>query len=128
MLPNQTNLVELEKAGMIAPAGALDYLQTNQPPGCLFNSYNWGGYLQWALPEYPLFVDGRADLFQDEIIRQWFQVALVQEGWQEVLDRWNIHVVLVERTWPAAKALKVAGWKLVYQDDFAVIYARDDDD
>ncbi len=124
MLPNQANLVELEKAGMIAPAGALEYLKTEQPAGRMFNSYNWGGYLQWALPEYPLFVDGRADLFQDEIIGQWFQVALVQESWQDVLDRWNIHLVLIERTWPVAEALKLAGWKLVYQDDFAVIYTR----
>lgn len=124
MLPNQANLVELEKAGMIAPAGALEYLKTEQPSGRLFNSYNWGGYLQWALREYPLFVDGRADLFQDEIIGQWFQVALVQDGWQAVLDRWDVHLVLIERTWPVAEALKLAGWKLVYQDDFAVIYMR----
>lgn len=128
MLPTQANLVELEKAGMIAPDGALDFLKAERPAGRLFNSYNWGGYLQWALPEYPLFVDGRADLFQDEIIGQWFHVALVQEGWQEVLDRWDVHVVLIERTWPAAEALKLAGWKLVYQDDFAVIYTREDDD
>jgi hypothetical protein len=124
MLPNQANLVELEKAGMITPTGALEYLKAEQPVGRLFNSYNWGGYLQWALPEYPLFVDGRADLFQDEIISQWFRVALVQEGWQEVLDRWDIHLVLIERTWPVAEALKLAGWQLVYQDDFAVIYQR----
>lgn len=124
MSPNQANLVELEKAGLIAPVGALEYLKTEQPSGRLFNSYNWGGYLQWALPEYPLFVDGRADLFQDEIISQWFQVALVQEGWQQVLDRWDVHVVLIERTWPAAEALNLTGWKLVYQDDFAVIYTR----
>ena len=124
MLPTQANLVELEKAGMIAPAGALEYLKTEQPAGRLFNSYNWGGYLQWALPEYPLFVDGRADLFQDEIIGQWFQVALVQDGWQEVLDRWDVRLVLIERTWPVAEALKLAGWKLVYQDKFSVIYQR----
>jgi hypothetical protein len=123
-LPNQSNLVELEKAGMIVPAGALDFLKAERPAGRLFNCYNWGGYLQWALPEYALFVDGRADLFQDEIIGQWFQVALVQDGWQEVLDRWDIHVVLIERTWPVAEALKLAGWKLVYQDDFAMIYVR----
>jgi len=124
MLPNQVNLVELEKAGMIPPIGALEYLKTEQSTGRLFNSYNWGGYLQWALPEYPLFVDGRADLFQDEIIRQWFQVALVQEGWQDVLDRWDVRLVMIERTWPVVEALKLAGWKLVYQDDFSVIFKR----
>ncbi len=124
LLPTQANLVELEKAGMIAPSGALEYLKTEQPGGRLFNSYNWGGYLQWALPEYPLFVDGRADLFQDEIIRQWFQVALVQDGWQGVLERWDVRLVLIERTWPVVEALKLAGWQMVYQDKFSVIYQR----
>lgn len=124
MLPNQANLVELKNAGMIAPTGALEYLKVGQPAGRLFNSYNWGGYLQWALPEYPLFVDGRADLFQDEIISQWFQVALVQEGWQQVLDRWDVRLVLIERTWPVAEALKLASWQLIYQDEFSVIFKR----
>lgn len=124
MLPTEANMVELEKAGMIAPASVLEYLRTEQPTGRLFNSYNWGGYLQWALPEYPLFVDGRADLFQDEIISQWFQVALVQDGWQEVLDRWNVRLVFIERTWPAAEALRLAGWQMVYQDEFSVIFRR----
>ena len=27
--------------------------------GPMYNSYNWGGYLVWALPEEPVFVDGR---------------------------------------------------------------------
>lgn len=124
MLPNQANLIELEKAGIIVPVSALEYLKAEQPAGRMFNSYNWGGYLQWVLPEYPLFVDGRADLFQDEIISQWFQVALVQEGWQQVLDRWDVRLVLIERTWPVAEALKLAGWQLIYQDEFSVIFKR----
>lgn len=56
MLPEQANLIELEKAGMIAPTGALEYLEMEQPTGRLFNSYNWGGYLQWTLPKYALNV------------------------------------------------------------------------
>lgn len=52
-------------------AGAVAHLRAHRPEGNLFNSYNWGGYLLWALPEYPVFVDGRADLYGDEILSQW---------------------------------------------------------
>jgi hypothetical protein len=70
---------------------AVDFLKENHPEGRLFNSYNWGGYLLWALPEYPVFVDGRTDLYNDEIIGQWSQVVRAEEGWQEVLARWDVH-------------------------------------
>jgi hypothetical protein len=124
IFPTAANLEALEVAHQIPPQAALNYLKSTRLEGHLFNSYNWGGFLQWALPEYPLFADGRADLFQDEIIGQWFQVALVQDGWQEVLDRWDVRLVLIERTWPLAEALKLAGWQIMYQDEITVIYQR----
>ena len=34
----------------------------------MFNSYNWGGYLMFKLPDYPVFVDGRTDLYAIGIV------------------------------------------------------------
>ncbi|MGQ9501105.1 MAG: hypothetical protein ACUVSB_03475, partial [Anaerolineae bacterium] len=36
------------------PVDAVSILRAQRPPGALFNSYNWGGDLLWALPEYPV--------------------------------------------------------------------------
>ena len=44
-----------------------EYLADAPPPGELFNSYNWGGYLMFALPDMPVFVDGRTDLVWRQI-------------------------------------------------------------
>jgi hypothetical protein len=41
----------------------------------MFNSYNWGGYLLWELPEYPVFIDGRTDLYDDELVEEWLRVV-----------------------------------------------------
>ena len=30
----------------------------------MLNEYVYGGYLIWAAPENPVFVDGRADIFE----------------------------------------------------------------
>jgi hypothetical protein len=108
----------------ILPVGAVQYLHETEPPGRLFNSYNWGAYLLWELPEYPVFVDGRTDLYNDEVIGEWLRVARAEEGWQETLDRWDVHLILLEPNTPLVYRLEVNGWKRLYSDDVAVVYGR----
>jgi hypothetical protein len=56
----------------IYPSAAMVHLATKMESGPIFNSYNWGAYLIWELyPEYRSFVDGRTDLFDDEILEQY---------------------------------------------------------
>lgn len=106
------------------PVEAVEFIRQNKPQGRLFNSYNWGGYLLWAAPEYPVFVDGRTDLYGDEIVGQWVQVVQAEEGWEGVLDEWGVNLVLVEPFRPVARELARAGWKELYRDEVAVVYGR----
>ena len=76
------------------PLGAVEYLQKYQPEGRLFNSYNWGGYLLWSSPDYPVFVDGRTDLYNDEIVNQWLKVVRVEDGWQDTLNEYGVNLIL----------------------------------
>jgi hypothetical protein len=106
------------------PVEAVDTIRQSMPPGRLFSSYNWGGYLLWHLPEYPVFIDGRTDLYDDEIIDQWLQVVRGEPGWQETLDRWGVRLVLLEPTMPVVSLLQGQGWQLLYADETAVLYGR----
>jgi len=106
------------------PVGAVEYLRETKPPERLFNSYNWGAYLLWALPEYPVFVDGRTDLYNDEVIGEWLRVARAEEGWQEVLEQWDVRLILLEPSTPLVYRLEVSGWKKLYSDEVAVVYGR----
>ena len=107
------------------PLGAVAYLRSHQPPGKLFNSYNWGGYLLWALPEYPVFIDGRTDLYSDEVISEWLQVMRAEPGWQAVLESYGVNLVLVENDILLDRLLENdPDWSLVYADSQAVIYQR----
>lgn len=106
------------------PVGAVAYLREASPPGRLFNAYNWGGYLIWALPQYPVFVDGRTDLYDDEIIGQFLTVARGEPGWAAVLDQWDVRLVLVEPGFPLVPRLELAGWRLLYRDGISVVYGR----
>lgn len=78
------------------PVELASYLRTNPPPGLMFNSYNWGGYLMFAAPDVPVYVDGRTDLYDDAFLRHYLGIVFVREGWSEALDTQNIGYVAIE--------------------------------
>jgi hypothetical protein len=111
-------------AGQV-PVEAVAYLKQHPDLGPLFNSYNWGGYVIWALyPDHLSFVDGRTDLFGDEILEGYLNAWRAEPGWEAYLDRWGIRVVLLEPSAPLSLVLENAGWKLRYEDEMAVVLLR----
>lgn len=108
------------------PVEAIAQIKEHQPPGPLFNSYNWGGYILWALyPEYQTFVDGRTDLFDDEILRQYVKAWTAAPGWEQVLEDWDIQIVLIENSAPLARELRFSEWEKLYEDEMAIIFTKD---
>jgi len=107
------------------PMPAVEFLRRERPAGPLFNSYNWGAYLVWALPEYPVYVDGRTDLYPDEFLRRYLRTALGRDDWQAALDQAGVNVILVEAESGLAHAAgREANWREVYRDEQAVILVR----
>lgn len=106
------------------PKPAITWFEKVQPQREMFNSYNWGGYLTWDLTEYPVFIDGRADLYGDEIIGQWWQIVNATDEGFTLLDQWEINFILLEPTWPIVGALKNKSWVVQYEDDISVILER----
>jgi len=91
---NQKPLIAA-KEKEIFPLEAVSWLKDSEQPGNLFNEYNWGGYLIWELREYPVFVDGRTDLFGDEVLREWSEIIQGRDGWQNSLSRWDVDYLLI---------------------------------
>ena len=107
------------------PVDAVEWLKENKVSGHLFNSYNWGGYLAWSLPQSPVFIDGRADLYGNELINDWWSVVDGTPQGFAILNQWKVQTILLEPTWPIIKLLPSAGWREVYQDNIAVIFVRE---
>jgi hypothetical protein len=117
-----TNQQAVEK---FEPVAAVDFLLERRPPGPLFNSYNWGGYILWrAYPTYLSFVDGRTDLFNDQLLNQYLAAWRAEANWSSILDAWGIKVVLIEPEAPLTSALRSAGWRQAYASQRAVILTR----
>src|SRR5664280_431467 len=36
------------------PVNAVNFLRQNPPPGPLYNTFDWGGFLMWYMPQYPV--------------------------------------------------------------------------
>ncbi len=108
------------------PAAAVQFLQSHPNPSRLFVYYDWGGYAIWRLyPDYRVFVDGRADLYGDDLLRQFQQAAQVRSGWQHVLDSAGVQGILIPPTIALNQALALdPGWRLEYQDSQAAFYRR----
>jgi hypothetical protein len=117
---NQIEFIN-EVESKVFPVRAVEWMAETDYSGKLFNNYNWGGYIIWHLPDTPLFVDGRTDLFGDQILTDYMAVITVDENWQEVLDEYEIDTLLVPQGSLISKVAESTGWKIIYRDEIAVI-------
>jgi len=108
------------------PVEAVRFIRANNLPGPMFNSYNWGGYLIWHLyPDYPVFIDGRTDLYDDQFIREYLKVPWIRPGWREVLDRYGVSFILIESDSVLAAFLAEDDeWQSVHADTIATVFLR----
>jgi hypothetical protein len=108
------------------PEAAVAFIAQHHPAAPVFNSYNWGGYLIWKLyPQYRVFIDGRADVYGDPLMRDFAHAYYLTQDWQDSLEKWQIQTVIVPPDAPLAVALGLKeGWRPIYQDRQAVILER----
>jgi len=106
------------------PRNTVEWIRVNHPEGRMFNSYNWGGYLQWELPAYPVFIDGRADLYGEQTINDWWSIVHATEEGIRLLDQWQVNFVVLEPGWPILDRLAQNGWQVLYEDDIAIVMSR----
>lgn len=121
-LPDEINVERVQDQ---IPVEAFELIEREQFAGELFHSYDWGGYVVWKLyPEYLSFVDGRTDLFGDEILDQYLNIWLAGSGWEQELMRWEIQIVMIEPHAPLTHALKGSGWIVQFEDSRAAVLTR----
>lgn len=120
-----TLLSQAESEKEYFPVESVAWIKENAPPGKIFNTYGWGGYIIWHLPEYPVYIDGRADVYGDAFMRDFMSIYNAQPGWAEKLETAGVNLVLVETGSPIADALAGdEGWELTQKDESSVLFER----
>jgi len=103
---------------------AVDYLDGNRPAGKVFNEYVWGDYLIYTT-DIKVFIDGRADMYGEEIFGDYMKIARMDKEAEDLLERHGVDWVLFPTDAVLTRYLKVTGeWEEVYSDDQVSVLVR----
>ena len=109
----------------VLPAGAVPWMDANDPGGRIFNRYEWGGYIGEHRPQQPIFMDGRADVYGDALLQMYVGIIGLHGDPQSTFDRYAIDYAVFPPDTPLAGWFDAsADWKRVYLDATAGIWVR----
>jgi hypothetical protein len=109
-----------------SPVQAAEFMQTQHLSGNMLNDYIYGGYLIWAFPTHPVFIDGRSDVFEaTDVLAEYGRWAMMQSDPNALLNKYNISFCLLARTSPMTHVLPLLpNWKMAYSDNLSTIFVR----
>ena len=111
------------------PVKAAQFVREQHYSGPLFNDFDWGGYLIWALPEYPVSMDGRTNLYGEERLIRSFDTWAGESGWENNPELQKANVIIApkkrkEKEFPLTELLRgmPQRWRIIYEDDTAAVF------
>ena len=109
-----------------SPVRAVEFIKAHHLSGPMLNEWVFGGYLIWAAPEHPVFIDGRGDVFEwAGVVDEFGKWAQVQTDPNRLLDKYQISFCVLSRESPMIGVLGLLpGWKQVYSDNVSTIFIR----
>ena len=109
----------------VLPAGAVAWMDENEPGTRNFNRYEWGGYIGEKRPQELVFMDGRADVYGDGLLQTYVSIIGLDGDPQVLFDRYGIdYAVFPPDTELADWFDASAAWRRVYADSTAAIWVR----
>jgi hypothetical protein len=111
------------------PVAAARFLEQRNPPGPMLNSYNFGGYLMWAHPREPVFIDSRAFMLYSEAhFRDLLRLYAQPDFFRELDMRWHFRLAVLQRGGRGAAFLAwlrtQPDWRVVYEDELAAVLTK----
>jgi hypothetical protein len=124
VFPNRQNLSRQVEDK--SPVKAVEFIKTHNLSGPMLNDWMDGGYLLWAAPEHPVFIDGRGDIFEwAGVLVEYGRWATLQSDPNYLLNKYQISFCLLSRDSPMATVMPLLpNWKAAYSDNISVIFVR----
>ncbi len=114
-----------DKISSVFPVNAANYLRKRPYPGPIYNAFDWGGFLIWYLPEHPVAIDGRTDLYRDDLIGRYMATVSGEDSYLTDPYLNEAGVVLLQRGMPLAALLQGdPRFQNIYEDPQAVMFVR----
>jgi hypothetical protein len=74
--------------------------------GRVFSRFEWGEYLSWACaPRFRVFMDGRIEIYPDDVWDQYLRLTAGKEGWQRILDDYGVDYLVLDADYHAESGL-----------------------
>ena len=134
-IPSKTETL-LEVTAQKLPVRACDFIRQNHLPAPIYNELAWGDFLIWYLPDYPVSMDDRYELYGEENVKLYYQVAAGSRlSFQDpafasantILISTASGLASVPQMFPnAGEVFRTAfpGFQQVYRDDLAVVLSK----
>ncbi len=107
------------------PVQAINFLHDHPQRGPVYNTFGWGGFISWYLPEYPLAIDGRTDLYGDQIDTRFYLTENGDASYGEAPYLAQSNLILLPRQTPLTRLPESdAEFSLIYQDSLAAVFVR----
>jgi hypothetical protein len=96
----------------------------------IFSRFEWGAYLTCKLGAgYPVFMDGRIDIFPDDVWAEYASVTAGRADWEEILNRYRVDYLLLdaryhERTGLLAAVERSSLWRPTFVAGDARLFVR----
>jgi hypothetical protein len=109
------------------PVALVERARAAQVRGPIFNQFTWGGYMLYAWPEQPVFIDGGTDHYGEALFKEYIQIWNLDPGWRDFLGKWKIEWVLVDpRSRLATELAREPAWGVWGCDSIGVLLQRTD--
>jgi len=110
------------------PVSAVKFINEKNYAGPLYNHFNWGGYLIWALPRLPVSMDGRMNLHGDQRIERAGNTWSGLRGWESDPELMKARLVIGSVNDPLTNLMRThSRFKLVYEDVVAAVFVAADE-
>ncbi len=116
-------------------AEAVDFLKGQKAGARLYAKLEWGEFLGWSQwNDSRVFMDGRIEIYPNEVWDEYWAIHNARADWQDVLDRYGVDFLvldtkgtykdLLQTLAKADEKPQTARWREVYKKGVVVIYAR----
>lgn len=107
------------------PDKAVQYASDHHLPNPLYNSFNWGGYLLWTMPQMPVVIDSRANVYGNERVERSVFTWSGSNDWRRDPDLVAANTVILERECTLSHILQAdPHFKVAYEDKLALVFQR----
>ena len=114
----------------LLPVDAAAYVKRAGLRGPMFNHFNFGAYLMWALPQ-KVFIDGRNEMMGEEFFTYYQKILSSQEDMEQAARRYGFQWIILPYEFAPDVLARLSAdgrWRLAYVDWLAAVFVREGPD